>query len=878
MFGPAAFAATATSTVNGQGSIAVNGQTVSQPFIRVAQDSGNNTSYIGVWYLGQAVKAAGGDYTWDYSTKTFNFQIPGVDASKISVEGGVGTGNTTIQVNGVTVKKVNSFEAQDPAGGKSDITTFVPLYYVGNVFAAIGDGATWNGSTFAFKTFSTQATSFTAKQTAATKVEVDFNGTVASGTTVTLSQNGVNYNVTPTWNSTNTSVTLDTGYNLPAGTYTVTAGSLTGTVTIAAAAPAKVNITTAGFATVSNAALNFTVVDQFGNPVTTATAAGMNITAYDATKGSQVTVTPGTGDVAYLNLASAAKGDQIVVTVTDPSSGATGTATIPVVGISDIQSVTLGSASDNGTSNIAAGDTGVVLNYTATDVSGKSVTLPANTNSASGVIDGIQFVSSNPTVVSPDSFATDASGHLTFTAAASGTTTITAVDLATGEASSTTITVQNANGVGSFKIAAPSGMLTVGNTTVIPYVATDSFGNAISQANFGLTQQEDGLTITSSNPSVIPNDFSSSNPENTSDHIFFSGANNALEVTPTGSGVTTLYVYDNGTLQNSITLSVNPASYPAEINGLVTGTSGFATYFENTSGSTATFSASDLKIVDQYNQAYSPTSADTISISYVSGVSGLVTIKPTGDVATTASGAIATIHGDGEFDFAGTATTGSEVLAVTVSNGTQSATYDFTVTSVPSSAVTSYEVVAPTSLYDGVNGYPTGMSSSDYVQPITLDGKTSNGQLVNLPSSQQKPAYLTTSNPAVIQVTNGTSSDTVQGLSAGSATVSAYDGSGNKLGSASITVSDAVPVVTSVSFDESTIATTVSGVASDVSKQLVVDDQYGVQLANPAGYWISSNTGVVTGGTTLTGVASGTTTVTFVSTNGIEASATVTVS
>ncbi|MCL6599128.1 MAG: hypothetical protein K6T81_10360 [Alicyclobacillus macrosporangiidus] len=149
---PAAFAST-SSTVGGRKAVTVDGKVVSQPFTRVAKDAGNLTSYIGIWYLGQAVKQAGGDYSWNAGTRTFNLLVPGVDASALNIPGGVGTGDTTLQVNGVTVKKVNSFAAQDPAGGKDDITTFMPLFYLGEVFNALGSAASWNGNTFALHHF-----------------------------------------------------------------------------------------------------------------------------------------------------------------------------------------------------------------------------------------------------------------------------------------------------------------------------------------------------------------------------------------------------------------------------------------------------------------------------------------------------------------------------------------------------------------------------------------------------------------------------------------------------------------------------------------------------------------------------------------------------
>lgn len=176
---PAALAATTASTVGGRKAISVNGAVVSNPFTRVANDAGTPTSYMGVWYLGQAVTAAGGSYTWNPSTKTFNIVAPGVTASSLTIPGGVGTGNTTIQVNGTTVKMVNSYAWQDPAGGKSDITTFMPVFYLQEIFGQLG-GSSWNGSTFNFKTFVATPTPPTATTPALSNMTVA-NATSGTG-------------------------------------------------------------------------------------------------------------------------------------------------------------------------------------------------------------------------------------------------------------------------------------------------------------------------------------------------------------------------------------------------------------------------------------------------------------------------------------------------------------------------------------------------------------------------------------------------------------------------------------------------------------------------------------------------------------------------
>jgi hypothetical protein len=222
---PVAFAASTSSTIGGRKAISVNNSVVSNPYTRVANDAGNATSYIGVWYLGQAVKTAGGDYAWDPATKTFSMNIPGIDGAALAakIPNGVGTGNTTLVVNGVTVKKVNSFAAQDPAGSKSDITTYMPLFYMGEIFGELG-GSSWDGNTFSFTKFQDKASSLTVTGSATGDVALGQNdnftvaGTDASGNSVQIPSGQV------TWSA--NGGTIDQNGNFTAstpGTYTITA-------------------------------------------------------------------------------------------------------------------------------------------------------------------------------------------------------------------------------------------------------------------------------------------------------------------------------------------------------------------------------------------------------------------------------------------------------------------------------------------------------------------------------------------------------------------------------------------------------------------------------------------------------------------------------
>lgn len=861
MMVPAAFAATTTSSQAWQQEYISVGNTTTGFKGFAANYAGSPTNYMPIYYVNKALKNMGFKVTWDGTNLI-------ITNPKVQAPSNVtpGSGPNGIYLNGTLVQKTTVKVAKDPAGGTE--TSYMPIYFVLKVLQEVGVAQTsdWNGTTLTMHKPVTALAITSAKQTAATKVGVSFNEAVPSGTDVTLTGNGINYNATVSWNADRTVATLDTGYNLPSGTYTVSAGSLSQDVTIATAAPSAIEVTTKGFSAIDDAGLSFKVVDQFGNPVTNISNGDFIINAFDSTSGSTIKSTGGADIVANfdtngtgtatLKLSGAAKGDNVVVTITDSVDAVSKSVTIPVVGISKIATLSLGSASDNGSSNVNTGDTGVVLNYSATDAAGQSATFDPNISGTSGVIDGIQFVSSNPNVVNASTFGTDTDGNLTFTAGSStGTATITAVNLHTGAVSKTTITVGSASTVSSFKVSAPSGMVLQGSTSQLKYTATDSFGNAIAQSDFGSSDQSQ-ISFATSNPSVVK----------TKD-ISWDSSDNSLNVTPSGTGTATIYVYANGTLQNSINLSVNAAAYPVKVTGLPD----FTTYFEN--GATESFDASDLSVTNQYNQAYTPTTTDTVYFAPVSGSTGVVTLSGTN------------MSGAGSLNFTGhgsSSTVTSAVYSVYVKDANNDTTnkYDFTVAYVPQSDIASYSVDAPTTLYDGANGYPsdasTTLSSSDFQGAVSLEGKTSGGQSVVLNSTDSQAAYLTSSNPGVVKVVDH---KTIQGVSAGTATITAYDSNGNKLATKTVTVSDTAPAPKSVSFSESSVSDTSPGTAiSTVQGDLSVTDQYGVAYPTGTGYWVSSNPAVIQGGSSLSaGTKTGTTTLTYLSSNGLSATISVTV-
>lgn len=143
-FIPAMALANTASAKPYQSVISLDGKTISQPYRFVASDGSNPTTYMPMYYINQALEKAGYTVSWNGNTHTWTLtsSTGHVDLSGLPV----GTGNTSIVVNGKVVKKINTIVEKDPAGGKkAAITTYVPIYYVMPILEAAGVQNTWNG-------------------------------------------------------------------------------------------------------------------------------------------------------------------------------------------------------------------------------------------------------------------------------------------------------------------------------------------------------------------------------------------------------------------------------------------------------------------------------------------------------------------------------------------------------------------------------------------------------------------------------------------------------------------------------------------------------------------------------------------------------------
>ncbi|MFD1675886.1 hypothetical protein [Alicyclobacillus fodiniaquatilis] len=141
-FLPMSFAASETQFT---AKIDVNGQQISAPTAIAAYDGQTKTTYIPIYYVDQALKAAGFVASWDGTSQTWSL----LSSAGVGAGIAVGSGNANIDVNGKLVKKINTLVAHDPsAGSNAQETVYMPIYYVDEIIKSFGSPLTWNGKTW----------------------------------------------------------------------------------------------------------------------------------------------------------------------------------------------------------------------------------------------------------------------------------------------------------------------------------------------------------------------------------------------------------------------------------------------------------------------------------------------------------------------------------------------------------------------------------------------------------------------------------------------------------------------------------------------------------------------------------------------------------
>lgn len=101
----------------------------------------NNTTYMPIWYVMQALKSAGVTNKWDGTSWALTTPTgTSVNLSNIHV----GTGKMSISLDGKLVQKVDGFYQADPSTKQS--TTYMPIWYVMQALNRSGFASHWDGT------------------------------------------------------------------------------------------------------------------------------------------------------------------------------------------------------------------------------------------------------------------------------------------------------------------------------------------------------------------------------------------------------------------------------------------------------------------------------------------------------------------------------------------------------------------------------------------------------------------------------------------------------------------------------------------------------------------------------------------------------------
>ncbi|ANE46697.1 hypothetical protein SY83_10905 [Paenibacillus swuensis] len=665
-------------------------------------------------------------------------------------------------------------------------------------------------------------------QSGAKKITVNFNKAVSETEKAALTydvKNGlVPYTVTPKFADDNKSVVLTATF-LPAGDYTVTVkGFEAKTVKVEEEKVAKVEIGATSIQKTDGQDLKIKALNQFNEEVSTS----LNTTVFNATKGNAITANvSGTYDLKSDDVAKV--DDSIIITVLHPSTGLSASKTLKVVAGSSatvIQLSTVAPLKDK--TRISTNEKGLVLPYKLADQYGQDIKLPltsAISPNGSGLfsIGGINFVVNDATAVK--NFAVDKDGVLTFETGTTATTVVlTAVNNSTGASATTTFKVEGSATVKSLDLSNPGVLAVSGEEIKIPYVAVDTYGAPTDLKTLDLSK----VLVPVSNNSQLK--FAEGYPKlNAKGELVFKFTGGA------GSN-TNVYAYIGGVLVDTLTLDVKAAATPVKIHGIKDVATAYAV------GASNDFDADNITYVDNYGRV-NGVAAGVYSIT--SSDNGIVS---TGGNKLTAVAA------------------GTAKITVAL-NDVANSKYEFDVTVVKNEDVKTFAVKAvPTLFADKADDAYTG----DYSKTVTLVGKTANGTEVAIVQSSFL-ASLTTSDESIVTV-NGTK---VWGKKAGTATVTAYNESGAKVADTTVTVSDAAPVASAVTLNETEYKV---GLGGTVTATKEVKDQYGVVIT-PSGTFSSSDTKVATVSQAgvISGKEKGTSTLTYRTSNGTTATATIVV-
>jgi hypothetical protein len=499
------------------------------------------------------------------------------------------------------------------------------------------------------------------------KVDLKSKLDSVEGLTFTVKRGTTTIVLTPKLSEDKLSVELSSATNLVAGDYTVVVtggkfveGTNSAAVTVAAQKVSKIEVlsTNAVLSATTNdtVSVGYVVKDQYGTDITKdALAANINWSSSVGTATDN-----NAGKVTIDKNAEIKKGDTIVVTAVNPSTGTTAVATLTVSDAAALQSLTFGAIKYPVNKTRVEANVAIAadLEVTGLDQYGNAVDTAATLNAATTIIDSDAFATATFVVVDGKSYLRLNTVGVT----SAKPVIVTVVIKATGQTVNYTFDVVKASEAAEVVVTAPTTTVANGDTAgalAATLSVKDQFGTDLTVNDIaGATS---AYTITSSNSLVIPSG---------SLEIATSGTNKGKLVNSgafVGAGQTTITVTVNATgKSSSFLLDVKAAREAATIE-LPTTLVGHLVQGATTS--------TKLSFKDQYAAAYDATGniadrAVKVSVSKVSGDDAGLSVTVAGQTTT---GDVVTVTNESAVD----ASAAFTIDAVSGKKGSYTVTFQY---------------------------------------------------------------------------------------------------------------------------------------------------------------------------------------------------------
>ena len=331
----------------------------------------------------------------------------------------------------------------------------------------------------------------------------------------------------PKWSADGKSAILSSETALQAGTYTVTYGTMTGTVAVQAQKATKLEIRTKkiplGSSLGSDQKVYYSVLDQYGTDMGI-TSNKIAVTATNMTRNHALYVKTDAAYKDYFTVRNDATmndavGDKIAVVAylkTDASILAKEELEIANIYTKDFTFGTPDSGDAKDKNIYVSKDSYTYsLPYTAADTEGNAVTLNTTKNNRGGVLqpdssytattNNITFISSNTNTIDPKEFKIDKDGKLTFkTGSFASKVTITAINNVTGATTSVEINVGEASEIRTFETAAKTiPRMESGEKYKVDITAKDQYGTVMAAKDIAKTNLSDKFNISAAGQSGV---------------------------------------------------------------------------------------------------------------------------------------------------------------------------------------------------------------------------------------------------------------------------------------------------------------------------------------------------------------------------------------